>query len=57
MTGTMNAQETNFRIMALKINELLDGNRCIGGGGGGGSGGHRPQNPVYPINHRPPFGG
>lgn len=48
MAGTLNRNEVNFRIQALQIDELLDGNKCIGtntfsGGsvnfnGGGGSG-------------------
>lgn len=50
MTGSMNPQETNFRILALKIEELLDGSRCTGGSSG------RPQGPAYPGNHRPPYG-
>lgn len=29
MTGTINPQETNFRIQALQIDELLDGTKCI----------------------------
>lgn len=28
MTGTMNVNEPNFRIQALKVNQLIDGDRC-----------------------------
>lgn len=28
MTGTINSREINFRIQALQINELLDGEKC-----------------------------
>lgn len=31
MTGTINPQETNFRIQALQIDELLGGQKCSGG--------------------------
>lgn len=40
MAGTLNRNEVNFRIQALQIDELLDGNKCISGNsysGGGGS--------------------
>lgn len=33
MTGTLNRNEVNFRIQALQVDELLDGNKCINGGG------------------------
>lgn len=31
MTGSLNPREINFRIQALQIDELLDGDRCLGG--------------------------
>lgn len=39
MTGTINRNEVNFRIQALAIDELLDGQRC-GANSGGISSGH-----------------
>lgn len=32
MTNKLNNQEVNFRIQAIHIDELLNGNRCISGG-------------------------
>lgn len=33
MTGTLNPNEVNFRIQAIKVEDLLDGNnRCVGSG-------------------------
>lgn len=32
MTGTINPQEINFRIQAINVEELLNGNRCVSSG-------------------------
>lgn len=43
MTGTLNRNEVNFRIQALQIDELLDGNKCISGNSYNGGGGSFPR--------------
>lgn len=31
MTGTMNDREINFRIQAIQVDEVLGGDKCLGG--------------------------
>lgn len=43
MTGTINQQETNFRVQALQIDELLGGTTCRGGQQGNHGNYHHPS--------------
>lgn len=49
MTGTINQQETNFRIQALQIDELISGGKCGSGGGRPGNSVTQPFTPYGPY--------